>query len=203
MPQKAWRAYDLKHPDGPGQGRVNHPAPPFRPTSMDTLKDELELAVPRVDPGPAGTEQLLTAGHRAVRRRRARVGGVIAAGGLVVATVAVGAVDVLAPDRAQRATEPAVATAPTAPRASSAPEVRKVPLSLESLLEVSGRCPRGSGGDLDRIDALWIDDGLAAVELACGEGSVRVLQTPDGELVDRYRVEQRSTLEEWAEAKVG
>src|SRR5689334_18423045 len=107
---------------------------------MDTLKDELELAVPRVDPGPAGTEQLLTAGRRAVRRRRARVGGVLAAGGLAVATVAVGATDTPAPDRARQATDPAVATAPGAPRSSSAPEVRKVPLSLESVLQVSGRC---------------------------------------------------------------
>jgi hypothetical protein len=169
---------------------------------MDTLKDELEHAVPHLDPH-GGLDDLVTAGRRAVRRRRARVGGVLAAGGLAVATVAVGATGAPAPDRAQQATDPAAATAPGAARSSSAPEVRKVPLSLESVLEVSGRCPGRSGRELDRVEALWIDDGLAAVEFACGEGSVRVLQTPDGELVDRYRVEQRSTLEEWAEAKVG
>jgi hypothetical protein len=164
---------------------------------MDTLKDELEHAVPHLDPYD-GLDELVAAGRRAVRRRRARVGGVLAAGGLVVATVAVGA----SPDRAQRASEPAVVTAPTAPRSSTTPGEPEVALSLASVLEASGRCPGRSGGDLERVGALR-GDGWSAVELACGDGSVRVLQTPDGELVGRYLVGPRRTLEKWAEAKVG
>lgn len=166
---------------------------------MDTLKDDLERAVPHVDPGPDGVDGLVAAGRRAVRRRRVAAVGLLAGGGLVAASLAIGATT---PDDQREARDPAMATAPGAPQ-PSATKASGVPLSLESLVEAAGECPRSAGGgDPERVVELRDAGRWSAVELACGDGTVRVLRTPDGELVGRYRVEHPRTLEEWAEANV-
>jgi hypothetical protein len=165
---------------------------------MDTLKDELELAVPRVDPGPDTLDGLVVAGRRAVRRRRVRAGGLLVGGGLVAASLAVSGPGLLSPDDGQRVRDPAVATAPGAPQSSAAPTRSfRVRLSLDTLLEVHGKCGRRSTPE--RVDEAR-GDGWSAVEFACGGATVRVLRTPDGGLVDRYEGDAPSTLEVWGEA---
>lgn len=164
---------------------------------MDALKDELEQAVPHVDPGH-DVDGLVHAGRRAVRRRRTAAVGLLAGGGLVAASLAVAA---SAPEPLREARDPSVATQPAAPQ-SSAPQARsfRVRLSLDTVLEVHGKCGRRS--DPERVDEAR-GDGWTAVEFACGQATVRVLRTPGGGLVERDEEGATSTLEEWAEARVG
>lgn len=170
---------------------------------MDTLKDDLERAVPHVDPGPDRADELVGAGRRAVRRRRAAAVGALAGAGLVAASVATGIAGVTPRDDRREASDPAaIAASPSRPESREPARLRQTPLTLQSLLEVAGRCP-GRGGEPERVEALVVEDAYEAVEFECGGGSVRVVRTAEGEEVGRFRTEPGRTLREWAEGKVG
>lgn len=182
---------------------------------MDMLRDELERAIPQVDADDHDLHALIGAGRQALRRRRARVSGTLAAGGLVVAGLALGATGVLSQGVPEPGGDRAVATGRSNAEASASPaaEPATVALSLASLQQVADTCGEVtldpatrtlSNGDRRLSRAGQVEgDGWVAVEFACGADIVRIMQFPDGGLVGRYDAGEGGTLAEWAEANHG
>ncbi|MFT4011048.1 MAG: hypothetical protein QM655_13515, partial [Nocardioidaceae bacterium] len=147
---------------------------------MDTLKDDLELAIPRIDAGDDRLDTLIRAGRQAVRQRRARIGGALTAGGLVVAGLALGATAMLAQDAPGPDGNQPLAIGPGATRSVTAE------LTLASLQEVADTCGEvtvdpatktlTSGGQAVTPTDQLKGDGWVAVEYPCGSDVVRVLQ---------------------------
>lgn len=186
---------------------------------MDTLRDELDQAIPRFDPGTGpiepDLERLVGAGRRAVRRRRARVCSA-AVGGLLVSGLAVAGTGILPSLGPHVEKDPLVVT-DTASATSGTPPAdtsQEIELSLASLLEVSRACGRysrleaGSGtltaaGEEVEPTEQVTGSGWSATEFRCGSDVIRLLHGGGQGIVGRYPAAEGSTLREWAEANVG
>ena len=180
---------------------------------MQTLKDDLERAIPRPETGGGDLDALVRAGRQSLRRRRARVSGALTAGGLAVAGLGLGVSTMLAPDRPQDA-EPSAGSASdsAAPVTTRTPRPVDVELTLASLRTLADSCGgvtldantmtlTSEGETVTATDRVR-GDGWVAMEYPCDSDVLRILQYDDRAAVARYGADTQGTLEEWAESNV-
>jgi hypothetical protein len=180
---------------------------------VDTLKNDLERAIPRFDTTSNGMAALTRDGRRALRRRRARVAAVLTTGGLAVAGVAMGATVMFAEGGQQDTNGATAGGATSAPRTATSSQPVEADLSLASLQQVADACGpftldtasktlTNDGQIVDASDEAH-GDGWSAAQYACGSDILRIVQADDRGLVGRYPASEDESLSAWAQDNVG
>lgn len=178
---------------------------------MDTLKNDLERAIPHFDTTSEGMAALTREGKQALRRRRARVGGAVTTSGLAVAGVAMAASAMFA-HGGQQDTNATPGGATTAPRTATPSQPVEAEFSLASLQLVADACGEvtldpgsktlTSGGHSVNASEEASGDGWSAAEYACRSDIIRIVQADGRGLVGRYPASEGGSLSTWAEDNV-
>jgi len=179
---------------------------------MDTLKHDLERAIPHFDKTSHDMAALTRDGKQALRRRRARVGGAVTTGGLAVAGIAIAATVMFAPGGQQDTIDATPGDATTAPGTATSSEPVQTAISLASLQKVADACGEltldpesktltNNGHTVGASDQAS-GDGWSAAQYACGADIIRIVQADDRGLVGRYPASEDESLSTWAEDNV-
>lgn len=179
---------------------------------MDTLKSDLERAIPHFDTTSDGMAALTRDGKQALRRRRARVGGAVTTSGLAVAGVVMAATVMFTQGGQQDTNGATPGGATAAPRAARPSQPVEAEISLASLQKVADVCGEltldpdsktlTNDGQAVAASDEANGDGWSAAQYACGPDIIRILQADDRGLVGRYPARENEPLSRWAEDNV-
>lgn len=178
---------------------------------MDTLKNDLERAIPHFDTTSNDIQALASEGRQALRRRRTRIGALLTTGGLAVAGVAMGGV-LIGSQGGQHTKDTTAGGGAETVLTQTPSEAVSVEISLAGLHQVADSCGEltvdresntltHGGQTVDASDTAN-GDGWAAAQYACGPDIVRIVQTDGRGIIGRYPASDNEPLGTWAETNV-